>query len=61
MTLTREISPHDRLEWYDLCFLDKNRTAFQLFLLLVHLLGHLFDPRRHDMVWDDVFEFVEPV
>ena len=26
----------------------------------MHFLGHLFDPRRHDMVWDDVFELVEP-
>jgi hypothetical protein len=26
----------------------------------MHLLGHLGDLRRHDMVWDDIFELVEP-
>ena len=26
--LTRDITPHDRLEWYDVCFLHKDGAAF---------------------------------
>ena len=28
--------------------------------MLVDFFGHFFDPRRHDMVWDDILELVEP-
>ncbi len=57
--LTGDIPPHDRLERYDLCFLNKYRTAFQLFPMLMHL-RHLFDPGSHDMVRDDMLQLIKP-
>ena len=60
LLLTCDVTPYDRLEGYNLCFLDEDGTALELLPVLVQLFWHLFDARRHDVVRDDTSQLVEP-
>ena len=60
MLLTCDVTPYDRLEGYNLRFLDEDGAALELLLVLVQLFRHLFDARSHDVVRNDDSKFVEP-
>ena len=60
MLLTCDVTPYDRLEGYNLRFLDEDRSALKLLPVLVQLFWHLFDARSHDVVRNDASQLVEP-
>lgn len=53
MLLTCDVTPYDRLEGYNLRFLDEDGAALKLHPVLVQLLRHLFNARGHDVVRND--------
>lgn len=57
---TSHISSHNRLQGNDLGLLDQHRSSVELILVFAHLLRHLIDVGRDEMVWDDVSQFLEP-
>ena len=53
MLLTCDVTPYDRLEGYNLRFLDEDGASLKLLPVLLQLLRHLFDARGHDVVRND--------
>jgi hypothetical protein len=60
MLLTCDVTPYDRLEGYNLRFLDEDGAALKLLPVLVQLFRHLFNARSHDVVRNDASQPVEP-
>ena len=58
--LTCDVTPYDRFEGYDFRLFDEDGAALELLPVLVQLLWHLLDARRHDVVRNDIFKLVEP-
>lgn len=60
LLLTCDVTPYDCFDGYDLRLFDEDGSALELLPMLLQLLRHLLDVRRHDVVRNDAFQLVEP-
>ena len=57
---TSDVAPHNSLKHHNFRPLDEHSPSTKLILILLHLLRHLVDIRRDDVVRNNILQFIEP-